>query len=269
MDKLLRILQSTMETPKAFGTLHIVSLAVVAVLTIVLCVFFRNADRKTYRRILLILWAVMITMEAIKQLNECYYVDDDGSIVWRYYWASFPFQLCSLPLFVLPLIAVMKEGKVRDALSAFSYTFLLLGGVTVMAVPSTVFYIYSFLNVQTMVHHGLQIVSCIYIAVHERKRIRLRAFGGAVIVFLIAVAMATAFNVGLHALYPEPKINMFYISPYFKRTMPIFDEQWSRLHWAPMILLYSAGLSAISFVIFMLFYVLTLPSRKSRRAKRA
>ena len=245
-----------MDVPTAFGTFHLVTIAAIVILTAAICVLFRNANNKTYRIILLCIWAVMATLELIKHLICSYYITAENEIVWGYDWAAFPLQLCSFPLYVLPLVACLKDGKVREALSAFSYTFLLLGGIAVLATPATVFKPFIFLNYQTMIHHGLQIVSGIFIAVHNRKNIRMRSFLYAVLTFVTVVIVAQVFNVAMHAVYPEQRINMLYISPYFKKNMPICSDVWAKMHWVPAMLLYIAALSTLSFGIFIIFYVI-------------
>ena len=254
METVLHALKHTMEEPAALGAFHIVSIVAIIVITAVLCVFFRNATNNTYRCILVTVWAILTIMELIKQLTKAYYFADDGSIVWEYDWSAFPLQLCSFPLYVLLPIAFLKDGKVRDALSAFSYTYILLGGLVVLIVPSSVFSVRIYQNIQTMVHHGLQIASCIYIAVYNRKRITFRAFLYGAATFVVAVIIATLFNVATHAAFPDQRTNMFFISPYFKRSIPVFNDAWQQLHWLPTILLYIAALSVAAFVIFMVFY---------------
>ena len=256
MEKILFALKNTMNVPTVFGAFHLVTIAAVIVVTVLLCVFFRDANNKTYRIILLIIWSIMATFEVIKHFICSYDITADNQIIWGYDWAAFPLQLCSFPLYVLPFVACLKDGKVREALSTFSFTFLLLGGVAVMATPATVFKPIIFLNIQTMLHHGLQIASGIFIAVHNRKNIRLLSFLYAVLAFIAVVIVAQVFNVVMHAIYPEPRINMLFISPYFKKNMPIFSDTWAKIHWVPAMLLYIAALSALSFIIFMIFYAI-------------
>ena len=37
---------------------------------------------------------------------------DNNTLIKDYTWSSFPFQLCSTPLYILPLIIFLKDNKV-------------------------------------------------------------------------------------------------------------------------------------------------------------
>lgn len=252
MRKILLLLKTTMAVPQPLGAFHIVAVLLTLLLTIVICFFFRNADEKTFRIVLVVIWAIMFSMEAVKQVEESFTVAEDGSFLWRYSWTTFPLQLCDSPLYLLLPIAFMKEGKIRDALCAFMHTYILLGGLSTFILISTTFGSNVYCNVQTLSHHGLQVVVCSFIAVHNRNKINYSTFQGGAIVFLCSVAIATLFNVVMHQFVPDQVINMFFISPYFKKTMPILNEAWHNLHWFGTILLYVVGVSVFAFLIFLL-----------------
>lgn len=253
MKKILLFLKTTMAVPQPLGPFHLIAVFLMILITFCVCFFFGNADEKTFRVILVVIWAIMFTMEGIKQLEESYTISADGDFLWRYNWGTFPLQLCDSPLYLLLPIAFMKDGKLREALSAFMYTYILLGGISTFILISTTFGTNVYCNVQTLAHHGLQVVSCTFIAVHNRRRISREAFGGALSVFLCAVGIATLFNVVVHYFVPDQVVNMFFISPFFKKTMPILNDAWSKLHWLPTIALYVVGVSVLAFAVFSLF----------------
>ncbi len=268
MEKLIRLLQTQMEEPKAFGAFHLVAIALVVVITVLLCIFFRNADITTFKRILIIIWAVMVLMEGVRQVIRSCTFTPEGTAVWKYQWESFPLQLCDSPLYVLLPIALMKEGKFRDALIGYTFTYVLLGGLATYIAPSSIATTTIYLNVQTLAHHGLQIASCIYIGVYNRKKVCFKIFGMGILVFLCAVSIATLFNVVMHKIVPDQVINMFYISPYFLKEAPlVFNAAWSKMSGIGRLFFYIGGMSGIAFIIFMVFY---LCSRilKYRQAKR-
>ena len=129
----------------------------------------------------------------------------------------------------------------------------MLGGIATYIIADSVLCPYLYLNIQTLTHHGLQIASGIFIAVYHRKRFTLGSFGYALIVFLVAVGIACALNYGLHKAFPDQRINMFYISPYFKKTLPIFNEEWQNLHWALTIGVYVVGVSVLAFLLYLIY----------------
>ena len=253
MEKFLRLLQSKMDVPQPFGSFHLFAVFLVILGTVAVCANFHNADEKTFRRVLVTIWTVMIAMEALKQFIKSYSFTPEGSLVWAYAWDSFPLQLCDSPLYLLLPIAFLPNGRMRDALSVFMYTYILLGGVSTFILISTTFTATIYFNVHTLAHHGLQVIACIFIAVRNRDRIAAHSFLDGLLVFLIAVTLATTFNVVMHLLVPDQVINMFYISPFFKKTMPILNDAWQSLHWIPTILLYISGVSLLAYLVYRFY----------------
>ena len=254
MSTLLRTLKATMDTPKPFGAVHLIALGAAALLIAVLCLLFRNADNKVYRRVLLVIWGVMIVMDVLRMLHMSYAITEEGDIVWGFSWSILPLQLCDAPLYLLPAIALLKEGKIRDALSAFMYSYVLLGGLVTYIGVNSIVNASVFLTVQTLLHHGLQIVSCTFIAVHERGRMRLKLFLWGAMVFILSVIAVTIYNVTAHALHPEQGVNMYFISPYQKKVSPIFNDAWMQITGIWQILFYAGGVSAFAFILFILLY---------------
>ena len=252
-----------MEEPPAYGTFHLIAIGLTVLLTLVLCVFARDAKDKTYRRILFVIWLVMFLMEGIKQLSQSYSFAADGSLVWSYYWGSFPFQLCDGPLYLLLPIALLPDGKVRTALSAYMSTYIVLGGVATYIWINTTLCNSVYVNVQTSVHHGLQIVSGIFIAVHNRKDWSLKTFLGAFLVFLVAVGIATGLNVWIHTIVSYT-VNMFFISPYFRLEVQFLNDAWQSLHWTQALGLYVVGVSALAFVIYLIYMLLFRITRPAK-----
>ncbi len=268
MEKVLHFFKSTMTVPLAWGTFHWVAVASVIVITFLLCLFFRNADNKVFRLVLIIIWAIMFTMEVIKQVEEAAHFNEDGTLYWAYNWSTFPLQLCDSPLWFLLPVACLKEGKVRDLFIAYVSTYVLLGGLATYSFPQTTFGPTAYVNVQTMVHHGLQIASSVLIAVHYKEKIKkLSFFLNAIPVFVGFVIVATIFNVAAHAAVPNMEINMCYISPYFRKTVPIeaVNGAFQKMHWLAVIFFYIGALTVLAFIIYMIYYgIFHLIERRSK-----
>ena len=244
-EKFVAAISAEMETPALYGWFHLLFVALVIGLTVFLCLRLRDAEERTVRRLMLAVFAVMVTVEAYKQLVFSMTVVD-GAAVWSYTWYAFPYQLCSTPIYVLPFAALLPEGRCRDAAIAYLSSFALFGGLAVMVYPGDVFIGMIGINLQTMIHHGLQVVLGIYLLVRYRGRQLHRHFVGAVVVFLILLAVALALDIGVyHALsarYEEvPSFNMFYISPYFPCTLPLVSLIYAAVPYAVFLLIYIVG----------------------------
>ena len=262
MEKVLHFFKSTMDVPPAWGAFHLVAIALVVVITFLLCLFFRNANNNVFRLVLIIIWAVMFTMEAIKQVEEAAHFTSDGSLYWAYNWSTFPLQLCDSPLWFLLPTACLKEGKLRNMIIAYMSTYVLLGGLATYTFPQTTFGTSAYVNVQTMTHHGLQIASSVLIAVHYREKIDVEFkksmlfFLKGTPVFVCFVIAATIFNVAAHAAVPGVEINMCYISPYFRKVVPIaaVNDAFQRMHWLGVIFFYIGALTVLVFIIYMIYF---------------
>jgi len=253
MKEFMLLLLKTMEEPKAFGSFHLIAIACTILFAFFLCLFFRDANNRTYRVILALVWAAMVVTEVLAEMVLSVSISEEGVLSWQYQWSFFPLQLCDTPLYFLLPIAFLKEGKLRDALSAYMCSFILLGGIIAYAFPSTIFGARVFLNVRTSLHHGLQIAVCAFIGAYNRRRLSLKSFLPSLVVFLISVAFITAFNVGMHALYPDQYINMFYISPYYRRTVPFLNDAFQQMSAVGVIFLYLSVVSALSFVVYLVY----------------
>lgn len=253
MEGLFSFLEIYMETPPSFGWFHFVWVAIIIAVTTLLIIKFKDCNDKTFRRIALISWIIMVVFETYKQI--VYTFDYNGTeVVGNYQWYSFPFQLCSTPLYILPFVAFMKEGKVRDFFQSFISTFALFGGLVVFFYPNDVFIDVLGINIQTMVHHGLQIVTGIFFAVHARRRLNIKFFLKSIPVFvgllLIAVVLNEAIWPAIAVNNPTDSFSMFYISSHFANHLPILSMVYSAVPWIAFLFIYIVGFTVASIALY-------------------
>ena len=103
MAEILHYLDAQMETPAPYGVFHLCAFALVILVTVLLCVFGRNAKDRAFRRICLTAWVILILFETYKQINFSFNYNG-GEPCWDYQWYAFPFQLCSAPIYILPFV---------------------------------------------------------------------------------------------------------------------------------------------------------------------
>ena len=266
-EKFLHLLEGSMKTPTNYGWFHLMFVGIVIVATVLLCRFFKDCDDKTFRKIVLIGWLVMVILEIYKQV--IYTFEYDGTTVtWDYQWYAFPYQLCSTPLYVLPFIVFMKDGKVRDAMLSYISTFSFFGGVAVFFYPNDVFISTIGINIQTMIHHGLQIVFGIFFVVHNRRKLDHKYYVRGIPVFCALVSIALLANVLVYQIFmavgSTETFNMFYISPYFDCTLPILNTIYLKVPYIVFAGLYILG---FSFVATIIYYVETGITKLVERIK--
>ena len=254
--KLYNFLAHEIKKPKMYGIFHIFSLLTTAFLTTFLCKKHKSSSEKTERRIALWVWIVLVLFEAYKQFIYLFEVEESVLIV-NYGWGSFPFQLCSAPLYVLPLIAFLPSGKLREAFAAFYGSFVLLGGIAVCFYPGNVFVETLGVNLHTMIWHGSQVFLGIYFNIrrfYTNKGVNIKKyFFSALPIFLSVVLVAMTLNFGIYQYLTanaiDSEFNMFFISPYYECIFPVLKTIQAYTPYPVFLFSYIAILSVFSFVL--------------------
>ena len=131
LEGLFNFFTAEMPEPTNYGWFHILSLAIIIAFTVFLCKKFTDCSDKTFRKITLITWIVLVALEVYKQITFGLSYTD-GEFIWDYAWYSFPYQFCSTPLYALPFVAFLPDGQIRDAFSSLIGFLSFLSGLAVM-----------------------------------------------------------------------------------------------------------------------------------------
>ncbi len=169
-----------------------------------------------YRRLYLVCGLLMAASEIWKQLTLTLLVGE-GSYIWWY----FPFQLCSVPMYLCLLLPWVRSERLRRALLTFLMDFGLLSGSFTFFDTSGLQYSYAPLTVHSYLWHLLLIALGLFTGLTQTQLRRWRSFPGAGILFLCGCGLATVFNLALH---PLGKINMFYISPHYIMGQVVYKD---------------------------------------------
>lgn len=251
--KLYDFVTKTAEEPTNFGIYHIVCVLSVALLTVIASKLFANSSDRVIRRISGILWVIVLLLEIYKQTIYGLSLED-GKFVWDYAWYAFPFQFCSSPLYILPIIAFAKNEKLRDACVSYMMTFSLFAGLAVFCYPNDVFVETIGINLQTMIHHGSQIFIGILYAVNYRAKLGKKFFLSGVLVFVVMTFIAMTLNIcTYHAFMKfgiDETFNMFYISPYFDCTLPVLNLVYGRVPYVAFVCVYFFGFILCALIVY-------------------
>ena len=230
LEGLISVINIEMEEPAAYGGFHLFCALVVAFLGALLALRYKDSGDRTFRQVIGAMFFVMFAFELMKQTLFCMSVEE-GRVVYEYNWTDFPFQLCSTPLYVLPLLAFAPDGWLRDMAAAYTMTFAFIGGLAPYIVPGTIFTTSVFRNIQTVIHHGVQIVSGVYTASHCRRRVSRRLYLLGVGLFSALYLVANLLNtvgykllVSLGAFEEGYSFNMFYVSPRADQSTPMLND---------------------------------------------
>jgi len=271
-ERILYLLQADMESPVSYGVWHICFLLLTVAASAFAVWRFRDASEKTLRRVLLTVWVVLVALEVYKQLVYSLSVSDQTAS-WSYQWYAFPFQFCSTPLYVLPFAIFPRSERVRSAVMSFLATFSLFGGLAVMAYPGDVFISMIGINVQTMVHHGSQLVLGALMVAWNRRSMDKVFFARGVTVFAMLASVAMLLNIGVHAALAaagmgDTTFNMFFISPYHPCTLPVLSAIYPLVPYPVFLGLYLFGFSAAAGIVFALEKeILHLIGRRARKGQ--
>lgn len=167
---------------------------------------------------LLVFLAVLFPLsELAKQI--LLFINNDCTYDWWY----FPFQLCSIPMYLLPLYCLLSEKflGLRKVLANFMVDFGLLGGIFAFADTSGMHYDLPVLTLHSYLWHFLLIYLGFFLIFTQRNSSLPKDFLLPGTLFLLLVGIATLLNM---ALYTKGLINMFYVSPYYHMQQIVFAD---------------------------------------------
>lgn len=172
--------------------------------------------KHTSDRFFLICGILMFTSEIWKQYCLTYIVNSG-----TYNWWYFPFQLCSIPMYICLLIPFRISSRIHGILLTFLMDFGLLGGIFAFFDTTGMYYGYRPLTVHSFAWHILLIVIGLYAGLSRSSDYSWRGFARCACLFLACCLTATLFNLAFH---PFGNINMFYISPYHFMGQIVFRD---------------------------------------------
>ncbi len=168
-----------------------------------------------YIRFLFFCGILMLLSEIWKQYCITFIINEHC-----YNWWYFPFQLCSIPMYMCLLLPFVPETIQRIFLT-FLMTFGLMAGIFTFFDTSGLHYPYAPLTVHSYAWHVLLIVIGIITGICRGKKNTAGEFSGSAVCYLACCVIATVLNIVFH---PYGNINMFYISPYYTMGQKVFKD---------------------------------------------
>ena len=250
--RLLEICTIRMEVPTPFGWFHLMFWGITIAAAVLLCVTDKKKDPDRARRVVLVMAMIVIVLEIYKQIVFTFSITD-GEIVANFMWYSFPFQFCSMPMYIGLLAGVIKRGKVHDALCAFLATHALFAGICVMMYPTNVFIEMIGINIQTMIWHGSMISIGVYLLYSGHVKLRHKTILGAIAVFSVCIMCAMILNEIVYYTVPleGDAFNMFYISRHFEGTLPVYSSVQKAVPFPFCVIIYILAFSIVAYVILL------------------
>ena len=225
-EKLLYMLQVEMNTPKAFGWFHLMWICITIFSLLILFKLKNKYSEKQLKIVLGIYGIIALLFEVIKQLIWSFNYDSINNIVtWDYQWYAAPFQLCTTPIFGAIICLFLKNNKIRNALLSYMAFVTILGGLITIIIPDSCFVSDTLINIHTMWLHCGSFVVSVYLIMSGTVKLKKENLINAFVVFIIFVAIAEILNITIYnmGILNGETFNMFYISPYFVSTLPVFN----------------------------------------------
>ena len=185
----------------------------------------------------LILWicgVLLGTGELYKQLF-LYEIVNHG----RYDWWYFPFQLCSIPMYLCLLPFLPGWKQYASVCTSFLQDFGILGGIMALAVPPGLMHPYWTLTLHGFIWHFILIFIGLFCAISGTSDLCRRGFLRTLPLYFLCCLTALAINT---AAGPASGAEMFYISPFRPSGQPFFHQISVTLGIFPGIMIYIAAM---------------------------
>lgn len=250
-----------MDAPRMYGAFHIVAVLVVVIAAVLGAAAVSRACKTSRARVIRILAAcgwILAILEVYKQLF-LYHIVNGGTYDWWY----FPFQLCSVPMYLCILLPVLcKAGKACNAILTFLATYTFVGAVAALTVPEDFLRSYVTLTLHGFIWHGILLFICLVVVFSGIADLSLGGFMRSTVLFGSLCVIAVIINVIVepvmakaHAagLVPNPYAAMFYLNPYHLSPQPIVDTVQKSAGIPLGLALYVIVIIAVSGLVALVF----------------
>ena len=202
-----------------FGGFHIAAAVLSVMIPALLVHRFPAKDRRNaIKRLSLCGW-FLLAMEIYKQVFL--YTAVNGM---RYNFWFFPFQLCSMAMYLCVLLPFLSESAQNTVLN-FLYEFSLPGALLALVFPEDFLREYVSLTLHGFLWHALLVYIALLVLKSGLVTRSWRGYFRAAGLYLFLAGCAVLLNVVLHPLAsPGFTPNLFYLSPYIKTGQIFFRD---------------------------------------------
>ena len=242
--------------PGMFSGFHIIWLLIMVAACVILGLTLAKRHSSRCDRITVGVFAfLLVCCEVFKQL---FWFEFYG----YYRFEIFPFQFCSVPIYVSVFAAIIPWDRVREACYKFLAFYGIIGGISVMLVPSAVLYTYFVpMSIHAMLWHSILVVMGVYLIVsrgYGKKLLELRTpaliFIGFIIMAIVGNILVYKLHLDTPACQPGDRLSMFYISPYYPTELPLLGAI-QEISYPLFVLSYAATFNAFSLLVWAVSHV--------------
>lgn len=260
LDTFFESISWPMEPFPSYGAFHILYTLIGFALCGFLAWKLRKVSDKTANRLLFIIGLVLAVGEILKQLF-CTFLPQDN----HYSWGDFPFQLCSIPIYLCLIAPCLKPGKLQRGMYSFLVLYNLLGGAIAFTEPSGLLLDRWFLTAHALLWHMTLVFIGLFLCFSKRGGNQRSDYVGATWTFIVLCGIAFGLNCFVQFGLGKD-MNMFFVGP-GESPIIVFKQfsQWFGWYINTPIYIFAVCLGA--YLIFLLIYALQnhkLPTREKQ-----
>lgn len=248
MEKAMEATAWKMTPPPAYGAFHLSFTFIGIALCFLIAYKLRNLSERRHKAVLFCVGAFLVITEIYKQLFYYFYIENN-----EYAWWIFPFQLCSVPMYLCLIAVFLKPGAVQNGIYGFMTTYNLLGGLMAFIEPSGITHKYWTLTIHAYLWHMMLIFVGIYLIFSGRCAKTKKDFFHAAATFLVLCAVAFCINL-IFWDASGGTINMFFVGPR-NSSLAVFKDIAKKFGWYVSTALYIPAVTLGAFIIFLPSYI--------------
>ena len=244
LDKTIESTAWEMTPPPAYGTFHLSFSLIGIAACFLLAYMLRSLSERGHKAVLFCSGAFLIITEVYKQLFYYFYMNDN-----EYAYNIFPFQLCSVPMYLCIIAVFLKPGPVRNGIYGFMTTYNLLGGLMAFIEPSGITHKYWTLTLHAYIWHMMLIFIGVYLIMSGNFAKTKKDFLHAAATFLVLCAVAFCINLIFWDV-SGGKINMFFVGPR-NSSLFFFKDIAKKFGWYVSTIIYIPAVTLGAFLLFL------------------
>lgn len=263
---------------KPWSTIPIVCLIIGLISIILISILVRYLDKKKNTKVInFLIFAyglAFLGLEIYHEINRYFALG-------HYDRSSFPFQFCSIPIYMCPILPFIKNEKVKNACFYYLGTFCLVSGIFPLLFgqgqlcrwPNPWDTVRSFIWHILIVH--IAIISIVHVKIGSNIKQNYKPLIGAILLFISFTVVAQLINVTLHytgginystidgaplkevgnTRLDDPDIaSCFYISPFFVSNMPVYYSIYKAAGWIVNYIAYLFSFSLMSVILYFVYF---------------
>jgi len=252
LDKAMEATAWKMTPPPAYGAFHLSFTFIGIALCFLLAYKLRNLSERGHKTVLFCSGTFLVITEIYKQLFYYFYMSNPEGVN-QYDWWIFPFQLCSVPMYLCIIAVFLKPGPVQNGIYGFMTTYNLLGGLMAFIEPSGITHSYWTLTLHAYLWHMMLIFVGIYLVFSGRCAKTKKDFLHAAVTFVVLCAVAFCINL-IFWDASGGTINMFFVGPR-NSSLAVFKDIAKKFGWYVSTALYIPAVTLGAFIIFLPMHI--------------